>query len=178
MFNRDLKYFYFGNSINNRIKNNLLKYKNISYVFEWDNDKENLLKVKNYCKRINIRFYLSNNINLAKIIKVDGIHIKADNKKLVYINKNKFDIIGTAHNQLDFYFKKQQGCKSIFLSPLFNTKKYSNNKILGILRFNLLSNNWGAPVYALGGINNNNIKKLKNTKAIGIGGISYLIKDI
>ena len=111
MLNRDLKYFYFGNSIDNRIKTNLLKYKNISYVFEWNNDKENLLKVKNYCKRINIRFYLSNNINLAKIIKVDGIHIKADNKKLVYINKNKFDIIGTAHNQLDFYFKKQQECK-------------------------------------------------------------------
>ena len=79
---------------------------------------------------------------------------------MVYINKSKFDIIGTAHNQLDFYFKKQQGCKSIFLSPLFNTKKYSNNKILGILRFNLLSNNWGAPIYALGGINNNNIKNL------------------
>lgn len=140
----------------------------------WNNNKHKAFEIKKFCKRKKIKFYVSNNVNLAKNLNADGIHISSFDKKINYIDKNKFDIIGTAHNQLDYYFKKQQNCKSLFLSPLFKTKKYSEKKILGIIRFNLISKNWDKSVYALGGISNKNIIKVINTNAIGVGGINYI----
>ena len=53
-----------------------------------------------------------------------------------------------------------QGCNIISLSPLFYNSKYSNNKILNPLKFNLIKKNWNTDVCALGGINSKNIKKI------------------
>jgi hypothetical protein len=56
------------------------------------------------------------------------------------------------------------------LSPLFHNQKYSKNKILGPIKFNLITKNWKAEICALGGINQTNIKKinlLQNVTSIG-----------
>jgi thiamine monophosphate synthase len=90
--------------------------------------------------------------------------------------KRNIEIIGTAHNQLEYNVKKEQGCSKIFLSPLFKTKKYSPNKILGINKFNLISKNWKMKILALGGIDSKKIKLLKNLKVSGFGGISFFNK--
>ena len=74
------------------------------------------------------------------------------------------------------YKKIRQGCSLVFLSPLFITNKYSNNKKLGIIKFNLLSLNWKANIIALGGIKKENIKRIKLTKSVGFGGISFFEK--
>jgi thiamine monophosphate synthase len=49
------------------------------------------------------------------------------------------------------------------LSPLFSNKKYSENKILNVLKFNLISQNWNRNLCALGGINEENIRRIKLT---------------
>ena len=86
------------------------------------------------------------------------------------------DLIGTAYSQYDYYIKKNQNCTAIFLSPLFYTKKYSINKTLGPIKFNLISKNWDLAVYALGGLGLNNFKKINLTKCSCIGGISFIEK--
>ena len=83
------------------------------------------------------------------------------------------DIIGTAHNQLEFYFKKKQGCSKIFLSPLFKTKKYSDNKILSTNKFRLISREWLITKLALAGIKKKNFNKLKDLEIQGVGTASY-----
>jgi len=75
--------------------------------------------------------------------------------------------------KLLLYKKKNQKCSAVFLSPLFFTKKYSNSKILGPAKFNLMSKNWDINVYALGGLKLNNFKKISLVKCSGIGGISF-----
>jgi hypothetical protein len=42
-----------------------------------------------------------------------------------------------------------------------------------VQKFNLISKNWQIQVYALAGINENNLKKLSITKAEGFGGIGF-----
>jgi 2-keto-3-deoxy-6-phosphogluconate aldolase len=64
------------------------------------------------------------------------------------------------------------------LSPIFYNNKYSINKILNPIKFNLISLNWKTEICALGGISNNNIKKIKNTKAKSIGIKSWINKEI
>ena len=65
--------------------------------------------------------------------------------------------------------------------PTFNGKptysKYSINRILGPLRFNLISRDWITEIGCLGGVNFKNLKKIKLLKTNGLGFIS-LIKSL
>jgi thiamine monophosphate synthase len=60
------------------------------------------------------------------------------------------------------------------LSPVFFTPKYSRNKILGIIKFNLITLNWSVKLCALGGINLDNLKKIQMSKACSIAFISLM----
>lgn len=109
---------------------------------------------------------------MANLTKADGIHLPAK-KKTRILNINQVNLIGTVYSQYDYYIKKNQKCSAVFLSPLFYTKKYSNNKTLGPVKFNLISKNWDINVFALGGLRANNLKKINLVKCSGIGGISF-----
>ena len=71
--------------------------------------------------------------------------------------------------------KEKQGCTSIFIAPIFKTKK--NNYFLDTTRFNLLAKNTKKKVIALGGINYVNYKRLKLTKIDGLASISWIKKN-
>jgi thiamine monophosphate synthase len=172
-FNLNKKnFFYFGKNIDN--KKNLLKFKNLSYIFLWDrsSDIKQVIEVRDFCKVNKIKFYISNNINLAKLVKADGIHLPSDYKRRVYNLDKKMEIIGTAHSHKDYFIKKGQMCKSVFLSPIFFNKKYSKNKILGPIKFNLITKFWKIKVNALGGIKLDNLRRIGVVKLSGVGGIS------
>ena len=172
LFNKKFKYFYFGKTINN--KKSLLRFKNISYICIWD-AKNNIKQIKierEFCKKNNIKYYMSNNINLAKFLKADGIHIPSSFKRKIHNVNSNMDIIGTAHRRNDCYIKMNQGCKGIFISPLFYNNKYSLNKILGPIKFSNISKVCKTEIYALGGVRVNNIKILNFLKLDGVGGVS------
>ena len=88
--------------------------------------KSTLLLLKNFCKKSKRKFYISNDIKLVLQLNIDGIYIPSFNKQINYISvhqNRKIDIIGSAHNKSEIEIKKIQGCKLIFLSPLFENKK-------------------------------------------------------
>ena len=141
-------------------------------------DKNTLLSLKNFCRRDKRKFYLSNNTKLAILLNLDGIYIPSFNKDLNFKNLNinkKFQIIGSAHNKKEVLIKKQQGCKLIFLAPLFKTKKTKKN--LNIIKFNLITLNENRKFIALGGINKSNVKKIYLTNVVGFAGISWIKKN-
>ena len=84
--------------------------------------------------------------------------------------------MGSAHNLPEIKIKEKQGVEVIFLSPLFMTKNYK--KKLGIIKFNILTRLTKKKIIALGGINKNNIKKIKITNAYGFSGISYFLDNL
>ena len=90
------------------------------------------------------------------------------------LEKKNFTILGSAHNQKEIYEKICQKCIAIFLSPTFYVEKSKN--YLEICKFNLLSFSNKVNIMALGGINQNNIKKLKLLKIKGFGGIRIFKK--
>ena len=55
------------------------------------------------------------------------------------------------------------------LSPIFYNKKYSQKKILGTTRFNLIALNWKTTICGLGGITSENIKLINLTRCRSIG---------
>ena len=176
-----MKYFYFSSSLDSQ--DNLLRYKDKSIIVYNENydeknilNKKNLINLRKFCKNKNIKFYIVNDLRLAFRYMADGIIITSNNKRPIYNFNKKIMKIGIVHTQREYYEKKQQKCDYIFLSPIFLNKKYSINKILGVIKFNLISLNWKIKVLALGGINEKNLKKIQLTRTSGIGAINFLKK--
>ena len=135
-------------------------------------------QIKEVCNKTNRKFYIANSLKTALKFNLDGLYLPAFNNKLNYKNINSrknFKIIGSAHNYKEVKIKENQGCKEIFITPIFYNPK--NKTYLNIVRFNYLNLTTKIKSIALGGINEENLKKLKCTKVIGFAGISWIKKN-
>ena len=135
-------------------------------------DEKLILRIKKYCKKKNIKFYLSNNIKLANKLNLDGAYIPSFNKNtehLAFSYKKNFDIVGSAHNLKEIKIKEKQKVNKIFLSSLFK----KNKNFLGINKFRLLSKLTNRKIVVLGGVSKENVKKLKILDQSEFAGISY-----
>jgi thiamine-phosphate pyrophosphorylase len=171
--------FYFLSEFNQTILKKIIKYKikNIIYYKLYSNELyDELIKIKIWCKNNRINFYIIDDYKLAVKLNCEGLYITSQIRvplKFISYKKN-FNIIGSAHNQIDYHYKRLQNCTLLFLSPIYKTNKYSLNKKLGIQRFNLMSLGWRIKTIALGGLTYNNLKSLKTTRVTGIGFRSLL----
>ena len=171
--------YYFIDKFNLKELSNIKR--KINIVFRDYGKKNNLneiLVTKTFCKKKGFKLYLANNLKLAIKLGLDGVYLPAFNQFKKYHNltiyKN-FKIIGSAHNLREIRIKEIQNCEKIFISPIFKTEK--NRKFLGTVKFNLLSKNTKKKVIALGGINTENLKKIRLTKSNGIASISWIKKN-
>ena len=128
--------------------------------------------MRDYCKKRNLKFLISNNIKLSVQLNLDGAYLPSFNKNYNHLNydfKKNFLLIGSAHNLKEIKVKEKQNVKEIFLSSIFK----ENKNYLGLNKFNNISKLTSKRIIALGGISENNIKLLKFTKSIGLAGISF-----
>jgi thiamine-phosphate pyrophosphorylase len=167
------KYYFINkfdtNNIDKQDKQTTIIYRNYSSKLI---DQVLILKIKSYCKKKSIKFYLSNDIKLAIKLDLDGAYIPAFNKNLnhlAYSYKKKFKIIGSAHNLKEIRIKEIQNVKKIMLSSLFK----KNKNYLGINKFKLLSKLTKKKVVVLGGVSAKNIKKLSLLNQSDFAGISF-----
>ena len=171
------KFFIFLDEYNSQIFKN--KNINIGVIYRnyKDRKRENeLIKIAKACKQNRYQLFVSNDLKLAHKVKADGIYIPSFNKNQYFSNleKRNIRILGSAHNQKEIHKKITQNCSAIFLSPLFYVKK--SKTFLGLHKFNFLSYSNKTKILALGGISENNIRKLKLLYTKGFGGISLFKK--
>ena len=176
MHNFNLQKFQFIDDLNINLisedtTNLSVIYRNYSKVIKT----KELIKIKEFCRKRRIKFYISNNIEKCLKYDLDGLYIPSFNKRNLTkkLKLHKQIIIGSAHNQIEIRKKIEQGCKIIFLSPLFKTYKLN---YLGVPKFNLIKMSFKNKFVALGGITQKNIKKIKMLDIYGISGISMYKK--
>jgi len=176
--NNKLDYYIFIEELNEIIVRNLIKLKQKKIKIHIIYTKKNYLIISKFSKKNKIPLYFINNLRLAIQYKAEGVFLTSSNKSLKSnINQTtKLEVIGSAHNQFEYSIKKRQQCSTIMLSPIFYNIKYSPNKILSPVKFNLIALNWNIKVCALGGINNKNIKLINLTKSKSIGVKSLVLK--
>ena len=171
--------YYFVNEYNYLQLSSLNKNIQIIYRnYKKNIDISTLISLKKYCKKNNKKLFISNNIKLALRHRLDGIYIPAFNNQLNYVKftlPKSFIIIGSAHNVNEITTKQTQGCKFIFLSPIFKVSK--SKKFLSINKFNFMTLNKKAHFIALGGINEKNYKMIKLLKTNGFASISWAKKN-
>ena len=140
--------------------------------YNQQNDGKLILAIKKYCKKRGNKFLISNNIKLAIKLNLDGAYIPSFNKETKHLSfsyKKNFILLGSAHNINEIRTKELQGINAIFVSSLFK----QNKNYLGINKFKLLSSFSSKPLVALGGLSEDNLKKLSLTNCIGFAGISF-----
>ena len=178
MKNNKLDYYIFIEELNEIIVRNLIKLKQKKIKVNIIYTKKDYLIISKFSKKNKIPLYFINNLRLAIQYKAEGIFLTSSNKSLKSNIKQttKLEVIGSAHNQFEYSMKRRQNCSTIMLSPIFYNIKYSTNKILNPIKFNLITLNWNIKVCALAGINNKNIKLINLTKSKSIGIKSLILK--
>ena len=172
-YNLNTKYYFINNFDTNNIdqqdKKTIIIYRNYKPK---KIDQFQILKLKNYCQKKNLKLYLSNNIKLAIKLRLDGAYIPSFNKEfnhLNYAHVNNFKLVGSAHNLKEIKIKELQRVDKIFLSSLFK----NNKNYLGINKFKYLSNLTKKKIVVLGCITKKNIKQLNLLNNFEFAGISY-----
>ena len=169
--------FIFLDQYNSQIFKN--KNTNIGIIYRNYNERKReneLIKIAKACKKNRYQLFVSNDTKLALKVKADGIYVPSFNKTKYFLNLEKKNVVilGSAHNQQEIQQKISQNCSAVFLSPLFKLKK--SKKFLGLHQFNYLSYMNKINIFALGGISENNIRKLKLLYISGFGGIRIFKK--
>ena len=173
MHNKFLNKYYFINKFDQSHIDKLDKRVTIIFRnYKRKIDQNLIIRIKDYCKKRGNSFLLSNNIKLAIKLDLDGIYIPSfnrDKSHLCYSFKKDFIILGSAHNVYEIRTKELQNVKTIFFSSVFK----KNKNYLGFYKFKLLSLLTKKSLIALGGISNNNLKKLSLTSCQGFAAISF-----
>lgn len=159
-----------------------LRIKNVS-PDEWNNE---ALKVQGICKKYNAKFIVNDNVDLAKEIKADGVHLgKEDMDPLTarIILGEDFIIGGTANSLEDILELNDAKVDYIGLGPYrFTTTKENLSPVIGLEGYkNLISEckarNIKVPIIAIGGIKPDDIVELMKTGIYGIAISSFINKS-
>jgi thiamine monophosphate synthase len=169
--NNKLDYYIFVEELNEITIKNIIKLKKQKLKINIIIQNKNFLIIVKFAKKEGIPFFFIDNIKFAIKNKAQGVFLTNKYKTLKNNIKDttKLEVIGSAHNQHEYYIKKNQNCTTIMLSPIFFNRKYSVNKILNVNKFNLITLGWKNNICALGGINLKNLKLIDLTKSKSIG---------
>ena len=137
-------------------------------------------KIKKICERLNVKFLVNDDVYLTKKLNADGCHLGQKDMSIVDARKiigNK--IIGiTCHNSIKLA-KNAVNNKADYLAfGAFNSSK--TKKVKYKASINLLNKArkiTKTPIVAIGGINDNNYKKLLLNKANFLAISSYIWKN-
>ena len=137
-------------------------------------------KTKKICKKFKIKFLINDDPYLAKKINADGCHL--GQKDMDIINARKIlgkKIIGiTCHNSIKLSKKAiKDGADYIALGAFYPTKTKNikfKAKVSDLIRIKKISK---IPIIAIGGINNDNYKKLLLNKVNFLAISSYVFNN-
>ena len=87
MHKKDYKKYYFiekfnKSNIDKQDKNTLIIYRNYKKKY----DQNEILNLRNFCKKKGLKFLLSNNIKLSIKLNLDGVYIPSFNKEYSHLS--------------------------------------------------------------------------------------------
>ena len=174
--NRKDLYKCIEESIKGGVKIVQLREKNISTKDFY----EKALKVKEICKNYGVLFIINDRLDIAQIVKADGVHLGQSDmpiEKAREILKDKFLIGATARNIEEAKKAELLGADYIGSGAIFGTSTKDNAKKLEMEELKKIVTSVKIPVFAIGGININNINLLKTIGLQGICSVSGILSE-
>lgn len=134
-------------------------------------------QVKNICKKYSATFIINDNVELAKNIDADGVHLGLQDMSVLdaraILGENKI-IGGTANSLNDVLTRTQEKVDYIGLGPFrFTETKTNLSPVLGLdgyknIMNEVLKNKIHIPIYVIGGISIDDVAPILNTGVYGV----------
>ena len=141
---------------------------------------EKALKVKEICKNYGVLFIINDRLDIAQAVGADGVHLGQSDmpiEKAREILKDKFLIGATARNIEEAKKVELLGADYIGSGAIFGTSTKDNAKKLEMEELKKIVTSVKIPVFAIGGININNVGILKNIGLQGICSVSGILSE-
>ena len=141
---------------------------------------EKALKVKEICKNYGALFIINDRLDIAQAVGADGVHLGQSDipiEKAREILKDKFLIGATARNVEEAKRAELLGADYIGSGAIFGTSTKDNAKKLEMEELKKIVASIEIPVFAIGGINVNNVSSLKNIGLQGICAVSGILSE-
>lgn len=138
------------------------------------------ISIKKICNQYNIPLIINDNIEVAKAISADGVHLgQADLKKSEKWKDVKDElIIGiSASNVNEAKIAEENGADYLGVGDIFGTLTKYNARHISVDILKDISNSVSIPVIAIGGIDSNNIEKLATSNISGVAVISAIFSE-
>jgi thiamine monophosphate synthase len=137
-------------------------------------------------KRSDLKVLIGKDLALAKKLKADGIHFSDfDKLPLQILNKKsfpkKFILSFSCHSEKSLLNIRKVNADMVFISPIFPTSSHNEAKTLGVRNLaKITTQNKNRtysrlPLFALGGLNKENLKLLQRLPLQGFGAIDYFL---
>ena len=141
---------------------------------------EKALKVKEICKSYEVLFIINDRLDIAQAVEADGVHLGQSDipiEKAREILKDKFLIGATARNIEEAKKAELLGADYIGSGAIFGTSTKDNAQKLEMQVLKKIVSSVKIPVFAIGGININNVGILKNIGLQGICSVSGVLSE-
>ena len=141
---------------------------------------EKALKVKEICKNHGALFIINDRLDIAQVVGADGVHLGQSDmpiEKAREILKDKFLIGATARNVEEAKRAELLGADYIGSGAIFGTNTKDNAKKLEMEELKKIVASVKIPVFAIGGINIDNVSILKNIGLQGICVVSGILSE-
>lgn len=135
-------------------------------------------EVKKVCQKYHIPLIINDNLEVALATNSDGIHIGQNDIPASIVRKqigpNK--ILGVSvHNLKEAFQAKIDGADYVGVGAIFSTETKNDATNVTLDSLKKICDNIDLPVVAIGGINLDNISKLKNINIAGIAVVSAIM---
>lgn len=139
---------------------------------------QNALKIQELCRQRNIPFVINDDVELARKINADGVHIGQKDMDVTkarrLLGENK--IIGVSVQNIDQAVKAEKyGADYLGVGAIFHTDSKSDADDVSIPLLKEICSSVKIPIAAIGGINEKNVLELADTGICGVAVISAIL---
>jgi thiamine-phosphate pyrophosphorylase len=137
--------------------------------------------IRKICDRFGSLYIVNDRVDIAMLTKADGVHLgKEDipvNEARSLLGKNKI-IGGTAHTLREAIIAQNKGADYIGYGHIFETKtKKKSTKPKGIKGLKMILAKIKTPVFAIGGIDLNNVTSVMQCGVFGVAIVGAIVKS-
>jgi thiamine-phosphate pyrophosphorylase len=123
------------------------------------------------CRRRGLKLLVAEDWRLAAAVRAQGVHLP-ERPQRRFRPRPGWLVTAAAHSAPALVRAARLGADAALLSPAFPTRSHPGRPALGAVRFARLAHAAPLPVYALGGVNGENARRLRG--AIGVAAIGAL----
>lgn len=136
--------------------------------------------VQAVCKKHGVPLIINDNIQVAKAIGADGVHLGASDGAISIAREilGENAIIGASARTIEGALSAQeQGADYLGVGAVFGTTTKNNAKTINIGILKDIIQACNIPIFAIGGVTQENITQLKGIKLAGVAVISAILKS-